>query len=61
MLAGMGVAGDGVATADIGEIPQTKWVASSEALSLCMVVPSTSPEGFNPQLCLGLAGGLWEN
>lgn len=34
MLAGMGVAGDGVATADIGEIPQTKCVASSKALSL---------------------------
>lgn len=56
----MGVAGDGVVTADVGETPKPSVMTSSEALSCGMVVPGMAPEGsplgFNTWLCLGPAG-----
>lgn len=41
----MGVTGDGVVTADVGETPRPSVMTSSEALSCVMVVPSMASEG----------------
>lgn len=60
----MGVTGDGVVTADVGETPKPSVTTSSEARSCVMVVPSMAPEGSPlgfTWLCLGPAGDLWEN